>query len=71
MDYVPYADFDESFGTDIEDEIHKSWKKTFKLIVNTMMMATCNTHNMFNSNEMKEGGQTTANQNVGVMDILS
>lgn len=41
------------------------------LSVYTMMMATWNTCNLFNTNELDKGGQHTINHNEGDSDILS
>lgn len=70
MDYVHLVDSDDSSGTDTDGEILQELEEDI-LIVYTMMMVACNTHNMFNPNKFEEGGQTTVNHNVGVTDILS
>ena len=34
-------------------------------------MVPCNTHHLFNSNVLEEGGQSTINHNMGVANVLS
>lgn len=40
-------------------------------MVSTMTTVLYKTHNLFDPNELEEGGLSTTNHNVGVMDILS
>jgi hypothetical protein len=41
------------------------------LLVYTMVMAACNTCNLFNTSDLDKGGQHTINHNEGDTDILS
>lgn len=56
MDYVPYVDFDDSFGTYTYDELLEKLKAHI-LIVYTMVIVACITHNMFNLNKLDKCGQ--------------
>lgn len=69
MDYVPYVHSNDNYGSDTNDEtLEESEIDIF--IVYTMMMVVGNTHNMFDLNELEEGGRRTVNHNVGVTDVL-
>lgn len=70
MDYVPFLNSNGSLGMDMDDEILQELEEDI-LIFYTMMMASCNTHHLFNANELEEGGWTIVNHNEGVTDILS
>ena len=57
------------FGTNMDDVILQELEEEI-LLMCTMMMATCNTHNLFNPNELEESGQSV-NPNVGVMNVFN
>ena len=57
------------FGTNMDDVILQELEEDI-LLMCTMMIATCNTYNLFNPNELEEGGQSTINPNVRVMDVF-
>lgn len=54
MDYVLLVDSDEIFGTNTGDEILQELEEDI-LLRYTMMMAICDTHNLFNLNKLEEG----------------
>jgi hypothetical protein len=70
MDYLPHVDFDDNFWTNTSDESLQDLERDV-LMVSTMMMTTCNTHNLFKLTKLKEGGQTTTNHNVWSTNILN
>lgn len=54
----------------MDDEVLQELEENIS-IVYTMMIVTCNIHNLFNPNKLEEGGQTTVNHNVGVTGVLN
>lgn len=50
-------DSDDNYGIDTNDEIMQQLEED-TLVVYTMTMVACNTLNLFNLNELEEGGQS-------------
>ena len=63
-------DSNDNLGTNTNDEILQELGEEI-LIIYTMIMVACKTHNMFNPKELEEGDQTIINHNVGVTNVLS
>ena len=70
MDYVPFVGSVDNFESHMNDEILQELEEDM-LLIYTMMMATCNTHNLLNSNELEEGGQLIVDHNVVVIDVFN
>lgn len=63
-------DSNAQLGFDIVEKLLQELENNI-LLVYTMMMAACNTCNLFNANELDKGGQHTINHNEGDIAILS
>jgi hypothetical protein len=64
MDYVPYVDSNDNYGTNANDEILQKLEKDV-FVVCTMMMVDGNNHNMFDPNELEEGDQRIVDHKLG------
>lgn len=62
-------DSNDNLGADKCEEILEELAEGV-LMVDTIMVVACNTHNLFNPSELHDGGQTTINHNVGVTYVL-
>lgn len=54
-------DFDGKFGMELGDGFLQELEENILIIMYTITMVDCNTHNLFNLNELEESGHTTIN----------
>jgi hypothetical protein len=59
-----------TYGSDSSDEDLRDMDEEVQMLFQCMVEAT-NSYHLFNANEWEDGGQQSANPNVGVRDMLA